>query len=256
MRILTTIFLAVIVTSSHADSDDERLDRLEQRLSSKAFMNMWRSVDQLRNEMRDLRGEIEQQTFEMQKIQQQQKQQYIDLDQRLQTLEKAADVRSAINQDQLDPTDQLLTSDSVESPQPNQSLLSSVSTNADAEIISADYDKALQTLREGRYAESAQLFKQIVTRYPNSDFADNAQYWLAETKYINRDFDAATKIFQQLISHYPASSKVPDALLKIAFIKFELDDINQGKQQLNALIERYPQSSAAQLAQQRLNKIQ
>ncbi|MEE9424024.1 MAG: tol-pal system protein YbgF [Methylococcales bacterium] len=255
MRILTTIFLAVIVTSSHADSDDERLDRLEQRLSSKAFMNMWQSVDQLRNEMRDLRGEIEQQTFEMQKIQQQQKQHYIDLDQRLQTIEKAAAVRSTINQDKLDTTNQQF-NDSVESPQPDQSLLSSVPTNADAEIISADYDKALQTLREGRYAESAQLFKQIVTRYPNSDFADNAQYWLAETKYINRNFDAATAIFQQLINNYPASSKVPDALLKIAFIKFELDDINQGKQQLNALIERYPQSSAAQLAQQRLNKIQ
>ena len=198
MRILTTIFLAVIVTSSHAASDDERLDRLEQRLSSKAFMNMWRSVDQLRNEMRDLRGEIEQQSFEMQKIRQQQKKQYIDLDQRLQTIEKAAAVRATINQDKLETTDQQLTRDPVQSPQPNQSLLSNVPTNADAEIISADYDKALQTLREGRYAESAQLFKQIVNRYPNSDYADNAQYWLAETKYINRDFDAATMIFQQL----------------------------------------------------------
>ncbi|MEE9413037.1 MAG: tol-pal system protein YbgF [Methylococcales bacterium] len=257
MRISSTIFLALIVSSSHADSDSERLDRLEQRLSSKTYMKMWQSVDQLHNEMRDLRGELEQQTFQIQQIQQQQKKMYLDLDQRMRTIEQSNSAGSRIDLNQLNTADQELGNDSPGAIPTDQSVHSKLpTTNADNKIISADYDKALQTLREGRYAESAELFKKIVTRHPNSELADNAQYWLAETRYINREFDAATSIFQQLINHYPTSSKVPDALLKIAFIRFELNDINIGKQQLKALIERYPKSSAALLAQQRLNNIQ
>ncbi|MEE9344836.1 MAG: tol-pal system protein YbgF [Methylococcales bacterium] len=255
MRIITTILLALLVTSSYADSDDDRLTRLEQRLSSKAYMDMWQLLDQLRNEMRNLRGEIEQQSFELQKAQQQQKKMNLDLEQRLQQVEKSAVAPSIINQNRLETSDQQLVGDSVDLSQADQSLDPNDTSMVDPQTISADYDKALQSLREGQYEEAAQQFKQIITLYPNSELADNAQYWLAETKYINRDFDTATAMFQRVVSQYPNSSKVPDALLKIAFIKLELNQINEGKKQLTALIERYPQSSAAKLAQQRLDNI-
>ena len=209
MRIITAIFLALLVTSSYADSDDDRLTRLEQRLSSKAYMDMWQLLDQLRDEMRNLRGEIEQQGFELEKTQQQQKQMYLDLEQRLQQIEKSAVAPSTIDQNGLETSDQQSIDDSFDLSQADQSLSPIDSSTVDPQIISADYDKALQTLREGLYDDAARQFQQIITLYPNSEFADNAQYWLAETKYINRDFDTARTMFQRVVSDYPDSSKVP-----------------------------------------------
>jgi tol-pal system protein YbgF len=255
MRIFTAIFLVTMAASSHADSVKERLTRLEQQLSSKAYMGMWQSMEQLRNEMRNLRGEIEQQSFQLQQFQQQQEQMYVDLDQRLKTVEKAATVATTPHQNTLDTpgSDQHLTGEHHEasqSDQPNQEIIS----ETDSATISSRYDNALQTLRSGHYQNAAKQFEQIVALYPNSDLADNAQYWLAETMYINRDFDSASAAFQHVINRYPLSSKVADALLKIAFIKLELNEIKAGKQQLQALIQTHPQSSAAKLAQQRLNQ--
>jgi tol-pal system protein YbgF len=257
MRIFFTMIFLLMATSSHADSVKERLARLEQRLSSKAYMEMWQSAQQLRNEMRNLRGEIEQQSFQFQKFQQQQEQMYLDLEQRLQRIEKSAIAATTIDDSQdLTVLDQQLLNDPEHlSPAAMQAQNNNSISKADSAVIGTQYDHALQTLRSGHYDNAAQQFKKIVARYPSSDLADNAQYWLAETMYINRDFEAATTAFQQVISTYPLSSKVPDALLKIAFIQLELNHKKEGNQQLRTLIESHPQSSAAKLAQQRLNKV-
>lgn len=253
MRFIFIILLVSVSASSHADSVKDRLTRLEQRLSSKAYMEIWQSVEQLRNEMRDLRGEIEQQSFQLQQIEQHQKQMYLDLDQRLQAIEKSATRTTIHQQPTLESEPPLINETDKLSPS-DQSLSPAAPSQEDIEATKTSYNKALEILRSGRYADAAIEFEQIVTHHPNSDLADNAQYWLAETMYINRDFDLATAAFQRIISDYPDSSKVPDALLKIAFIQFEINRVNAGKKQLKELIQNHPQSSAAKLAQQRLNK--
>ncbi len=251
MRICTVIFLLLATTTSYADSVKDRLSRLEQKLSSKAYLEIWQSVEQMRNEIRELRGELEQQSYQLQQIQDQQQQISENLDQRIQAIEKSS----------VDPTNNQQTTD-ADQPDPDStantlhadsSLNTDLSPTIDQATIQANYDNALKTLRSGHYDDASVLFKQIVTQYSNSDLADNAQYWLAETMYINRDFEMASSAFQKIIDNYPDSSKVPDAYLKIAFIQFEINKTSTGKKLLQTLIQDYPDSSAAKLAEKRLN---
>ncbi|MGH8477524.1 MAG: tol-pal system protein YbgF, partial [Methylococcales bacterium] len=85
--------------------------------------------------------------------------------------------------------------------------------------------------------------------------ADNAQYWLGETYYVKRDFDAARSNFGQVMEKYPTSNKIPDAILKLGFIEYETANWKSAREILNSLIEQYPASNAAQLAQDRLNRM-
>ncbi len=254
MRIVIVVFLLVLTAPCRADSVKDRLSILEQKLSSKAYMEIWQSVEQLRNEIRNLRGELEQQSYQLQQAKEQQTQLYEDLDQRLQALEKPVADNSLLDNGDRTEVDRQPVNDTEMSVQPEQPVLTVDLPDKDSATLQADYDKALQTLRSGHYEDSSVLFKQIVTKYPNSSLADNAQYWLAETLYINRDFKLAIAGFQRVINDYPDSPKVPDALLKIAYIQFEINKVKAGKKQLQSLIKKHPDSSAAKLARKRLKK--
>lgn len=118
-----------------------------------------------------------------------------------------------------------------------------------------DYEQALNILREGRYPEAAEAYRQFLARYPGSRYADNAQYWLAETHYVTRQFPQGLEAFGQVIANYPNSPKVPDAQLKIGYIQYELGNWKEARGQLEALVQRFPDSTAARLAGERLQRM-
>ena len=61
---------------------------------------------------------------------------------------------------------------------------------------SKNYQKAFDLLRDGSYAESADAFNQFLAAFSASPLAGNAQYWLAETYYVQQEFSAALPVFQ------------------------------------------------------------
>jgi tetratricopeptide (TPR) repeat protein len=54
-------------------------------------------------------------------------------------------------------------------------------------------------------------------RHPDSEYAGNAQYWIGECYYTQRDYARALEAFNKVIERYPKGQKVPDALLKVGF---------------------------------------
>ncbi len=119
-----------------------------------------------------------------------------------------------------------------------------------------EYDKALATLREGRYPEAAQAFKQFLVDHPGSTYADNAHYWLGEAYYVMRSFDRAQSTFQNLVATFPGSSKVPGSRLKIAYILYEKKDWTAARNELTDLVSAYPDSTVARQANDRLQRMQ
>lgn len=91
--------------------------------------------------------------------------------------------------------------------------------------------------------------------HPNSDYADNAQYWLGESFYARRQYQAALTEYEQLLRNYPDSGKASHAQLKIGYCNDELGNTDLAQGELEDLIARYPGTSAAQLADERLNMI-
>jgi tol-pal system protein YbgF len=119
----------------------------------------------------------------------------------------------------------------------------------------ADYQKAFDTLKAGKYMEAIAGFQTFVARYPAGELSDNAQYWLGEAYYVNRDFAAAQQAFRKMVANFPQSAKVADASLKLAFIEYENGQYGQAKTLLNDIVKRYPESSAAKMAEKRLERM-
>ena len=119
-----------------------------------------------------------------------------------------------------------------------------------------DYQDAFNLLKGGRYHDAAKAFRVFLTNYPGGEFVDNARYWLGETYYVNRQFEAAMQEFQELIAQFPQSPKFTHAMLKVGYIHHELGRPEQARQALLELVERHPDSTAAGLARKRLKRLQ
>ena len=117
------------------------------------------------------------------------------------------------------------------------------------------YDHAFSFLKQSQYEQAIKAFREYLAVYPNSEYADNAQYWLGEAYYVLRQFDQAVVEYQKLINTYPDSQKYTHALLKIGYSYQELGQLEQARKVLLDLEQRYPQTTASRLAAERLKTI-
>lgn len=126
------------------------------------------------------------------------------------------------------------------------------SDNAGSETA---YRDAFGLLKSGEYDNAIAAFEAFQQQYPDSQYGDNAQFWLAEAHYVKRDFAAALPAYQTMLSHYPASKKLSHAMLKIGYSYSELGQAAEARTVLTDLQQRFPGSAAAQLAAQRLTQL-
>ncbi|MGH8603053.1 MAG: tol-pal system protein YbgF, partial [Gammaproteobacteria bacterium] len=117
------------------------------------------------------------------------------------------------------------------------------------------YQQAFGLLKAGQYDNAIAGFIGFLAQYPNSAYADNAQYWVGEAYYVTRKFDPAIMEYSKLMQTYPDSPKLPHALLKIAYSYDELGQKAEAKAKLQELIKSYPGTTAAKLAEERLQRL-
>ena len=128
-------------------------------------------------------------------------------------------------------------------------------TTIDNEMSEAVYRDAFSLLKAGQYEESIAAFNEFLQLYPNSRYADNAQYWLGETHYVKREFEPAVVEYRKLIETYPASKKQSHAMLKIGYSHHELGQLDQARAVLEDLRNRYAGTTAARLAEERIQRM-
>ena len=278
-----------------AEAPAVRPDLAANRPNTRALLDMFASLEALRQEINTLRGAIEVQTYNLEQLQQKQRELYSDIDRRLQRLEaqsagaglsagglavadaeiaaeappepapggvaavagpEAAPVTSAAPGRAEPPADpQAVT------PPPAASLPATPGQQAEAERPPPDpvraragYQRAFQLLKEAQYSQALAAFTRFLADYPDSAFSDNAQYWLAETHYVMRDYAAAIEGYQALLAAYPDSQKVSHAWLKIGYSQAELGQDALARATLEKVITRYPGTTVARLADERLKK--
>jgi tol-pal system protein YbgF len=241
---------------------EERVSRLEKRLSGNTLMEMSNRVEKLQAEVLKLRGTVEELTYELDKVRKQQRDMYTDLDQRLQrTGPSAAPITPETGVGQ---TPAPVPGSDGGAAQPSTGIAPAPSAAApppppapavDPAARQATYQKAFNTLKEGRYTDAIREFKNFISAYPSGELTDNAYYWLAEAYYVNRDFPQARDNFRRMIKDFPQSAKVPDASLKLGFIEYENGQYAAARDLLNDVVKRYPDSSAAKMAEKRLERM-
>jgi tol-pal system protein YbgF len=125
----------------------------------------------------------------------------------------------------------------------------------DPDVSKREYDEAWRVVERKDYRAAIIKLKDFLRKFPNSEFGDNAQYWLGECHYALREFEQAILEFDTVRRKYPTGEKVPAALLKQGFAFAELGDKVDARLILQELVDRYPQSEEAGKAKQKLNTL-
>ena len=117
------------------------------------------------------------------------------------------------------------------------------------------YDAAFDLIKAKDFDKASQAFAAFLRKYPNSQYAGNAQYWLGEVNLAKGDLQAAGQAFAKVSQLYPKHAKVPDSLYKLADVERRLGHTDKVKGILQQVVAQYPGTSAAQLAQRDLQRM-
>ena len=96
--------------------------------------------------------------------------------------------------------------------------------------------------------------EKFLVKYPNSQYSENAQYWMAEALFVTRRYNEAITEYMKLISNYPQSQRVPNSLLKIGYSYYDTGQVTEAEKILKDLIQKYPGTTAARDAKDRLER--
>jgi tol-pal system protein YbgF len=118
-----------------------------------------------------------------------------------------------------------------------------------------DYRAAVELVKAGRHAEGASALRAFLGKHPRHDFADNAQYWLGEAYYAQKDYANALAEFRGVVETYPRGNKVPDALLKVGYCYLALGQPDKSRAVLEQVVTLYPKTEPAATAAKRLESL-
>ncbi len=259
IAVVAMLFSGAVVADVSNQELSKRLERIERMVSAKLLLDMSNQIQQLQDENRKLRGELDEATVALAKIKQSQEDQfadvvkrqkdlYSDIDRRLYKLE-VGEVRENVQPINREGGEQKPV-ETIEQRQVQHSEATQGGVDIGSEVSA--YKAAFELLREGRYQLAADKFARFLQVYPNGTYADNAQYWLGEANYVVRNFEQAKQDFKKVVENFPKSQKVSDAMLKIGYIYYEEGNWAEAKKSLQAVKDRYPNSTAANLANNRL----
>ncbi len=117
------------------------------------------------------------------------------------------------------------------------------------------YTSAYEDYLRGNFDLAMQGFGEYLKRYPDTDLADNALYWIGECHYSRRDFPQAIEAFSELLNRYKTSDKAAAALLKKGLAFLEAGDRSQAVINLQYVLYEYPGSKEAELARSKLQSL-
>lgn len=221
---------------------EARLIRIERVVENQSLVQLAAELDSLRSQTQALRGELETLRFESENSDSRQRELYVDVDRRLQSLESAP--RAFAPPPAVAPAAGAL-------PAEAPPVVAARPAGSDQQ----NYQAAFDLIQSRKYEEAGQAFTTFLAQFPTSPLADNAQYWLAETYYVRGNFNDALPEFRKVIEQYPQSAKLPDALLKVGYCQIELGDRNAARTSLQEVMRQFPDTTAARLASQRLDRL-
>ena len=225
-----------------------RLTRIDESLKSLSATNpaveLVQQLEMLRQELKQMRGQMEVLGNEVQLAAKRQRDMYVDLDTRLKRFEQSPGVAGAAPASAATGAPPAPATAAGAPPAPVAGAPQPGEANA--------YETAQGQRRIGNYQGAIAAFQNFIAQYPRSQLAPRAQYWIGDSYYNLRDYKNAIASQQKLIAAYPDSSTIPDALLNIASCQLELGDAAGGKRTMDGLVTRYPTTEAAEKARRRL----
>ena len=114
------------------------------------------------------------------------------------------------------------------------------------------YSNGLRDLTSGKYDLAHSEFDDYLKYYGDTDLASNAQYWLGEIAYAQKDYQGAVTQYDKVINNYPKSFKIQSAHFKKGLALLELGQKNAGVKELREVVKRYPGTEEERRARAKL----
>jgi TolA-binding protein len=220
---------------------------------------------QLENDIRVLRGKMEEQDNEIEKLKKELTNRYTDLDQRLELLQQKVDPESAAspeedNQQDTSPSTTTGTVNTAIQPKapaaapasstvtPAISAGTTVNVSSQLELEKAAYTIALDAYKQGGAKKAIAPMQNFIKNHPNSVYIGNAYFWLAEFNLAIEptNYTEAKKNFNIVANQYPNSAKASNALYRLYSIAKDVDrDSVQAAKAKNKILANYPKSEEA-----------
>lgn len=205
--------------------------------SNQASAELFYMIQQLQSDVQRLQGEVEEQKHLIKRLQEQGRDRYIDLDQRILELTEKNKAAEA----------------SPVAPVPEQGSTPGTAMKAyrqpgDEELKS--YQEIQDLIRgQKKYDEAIGRLYDFIDKYPEGDLAVNAYYWLGEVYLVKPQLEQAKQAFTIVATRYPDHRKAPDAVYKLGVTLDRLGDRQEARRRMESVIRSYPGTRAAKLAQ-------
>ena len=233
--LVSAVFVLSVPISAQVEVVDASIDQsptIESQASNDASGQgeLFYQLQVLQEEVRMLRGLVEDQSHQLRQLKEQSMQRYIDLDRRIGKGSKVLPISTDAKVDS-----------STETVKPSAG-------EKDA------YDSAYRKVAAKEFDAALVAFKAFLIDYPDGKYAPNCYYWMGELyQVVNpKDLEASRQAFTQLLDQYPQHSKAPDAMYKLGKVYFLKGNKSKSRQWLDQVIVDYSanSSSAADKARQ------
>ena len=211
-------------------------------------------VGELQDELRQLRGQVEELNYNLERLKQDQKQRYLDLDRRIVSFSTPPPVTNETQGSSV--VNQIVQTNGTSAQVGGATAVEQtivIQEPYDPEIEKAAYKAAFGLIRERQYDASIEALLAFLTDFPQGLLVGNAHYWLGEVYMVQGDASLAAQSFEYVIREFPDHRKIPDALYKAGVAYQNIGDIDKANQLLRRVLQEYPDSSAARLAHERVN---
>ncbi len=200
---------------------------------------LFQLLQALQIEVQELRGLVEEQHHQLNRLAREQNEQYLDIDRRLRGLTSGAGGGGSRSSGTAPGS----TASTGGTP---SSRTAGTAGGGEREA----YTRAFDLTREKRFQDAINGFNQLIVAYPNGPYTPNSFYWLGELYLAlpEPELEKSRQSFVQVVSLYPSHQKVPDALYKLGVVYDRLGEQPQAREYLSRVQSEYADSPAARLA--------
>jgi tol-pal system protein YbgF len=117
------------------------------------------------------------------------------------------------------------------------------------------YSNGLRDITSGKYDLARSEFQDYIRYYGTTDLAGNAQFYLGEIAYSQKNYDQAVTEYDKVLTNYQHNFKVPPARLKKALANIELGQKATGVRELREIVKRYPGTEEDRRARAKLKEM-
>ncbi|WP_130834434.1 cell division protein CpoB [[Erwinia] mediterraneensis] len=237
------------ISSVGSGSIEDRVTTLERISNAQAqlLQQLQEQINANQSDIDSLRGQIEQNSYQLSQIVERQKQLYQQIDA----------LSSGSNASQSGAGgDAAASAGAAAGTGADAGATASSAAPAQSGDANSDYNAAVALILEKKqYDQAITALQAWVKRYPDSTYQPNANYWLGQLFYNKGKKDDAAYYFATVVKNYPKSPKSAEALFKVGVIMQDKNDTAKAKAVYQQVIKQYPNSESAKQAQKRLTSL-